>query len=170
MISASVFEREKQNNGRVAHCYFDPEIGTWLAYGKSAYALRRMVKTAGYDNLRSYSYDFDIACSMVGNLTFGQICESSTTLERSEEYVCIESRLEFDSEAYDSWVDRLKAERDNKKNMWVDTRISSKTPKGRFINDGMSPLSRHLRRGQIWRWPLWVFCSSGQYSSSPTFS
>ena len=146
MISASVFEREKQNNGSVAHCYFDPEIGTWLAYGRSAYALRRMVKTAGYDNLRSYSYDFDIACAMVGNLTFNQICECSTTLEQNEEYVCIESSLDFDAEAYDKWVERLKAERENKKNMWVDTRISNKIPKGKFINDGMSPLSRNLRR------------------------
>ena len=106
MISASVFEREKQNNGSVAHCYFDPEIGTWLAYGRSAYALRRMVKTAGYDNLRSYSYDFDIACAMVGNLTFNQICECSTTLEQNEEYVCIESSLDFDAEAYDKWVEK----------------------------------------------------------------
>lgn len=146
MISATVFEKERANNGQLAHCYFDPEVGTWLAYGKSAYALRRMVKSAGYDNLRGYSYDFDIACSMVGNITLSDLCQRNTTIERSEEYVCIECNIEFDTQSYECWVERLKQEREKKTKTWVETRISSKLPRREFIADGMSPLSRRLKR------------------------
>lgn len=146
MVSASVLEIENLNDGLVAHCYFDPEIGTWIAYGKSAYTLRKLVKSAGYDNLRSYSYDFDIACSMVGNLTLEELCEINTTIEKSEDYVCIKTTMGFDNEGYDKWVERLKCEREKKNNMWVDTRISSKIPKGKFISDGMSSFARNTKR------------------------
>lgn len=146
MIPSFVLERENSNSGLLAHCYFDPEIGAWIAYGKSAHAIRKMVKAAGYDNLRSYSYDLNIVCSMVGNLTLEELCEINTTMEREEEYICIKSPIEFDSEGYDIWVDRLKSERVKKQNMWVDTRISNKIPRGRFIADGMSAFARNSKR------------------------
>ena len=146
MISATIFEREKSNNGGVAHCYYNPEAGAWIAYGKSAYALRKMVKSAGYDNLRSYSYDFDIACSMVGNLTIEQLCQTNATLERDEQYICIKTTIEFDIISYENWVERLKQERENKRQMWVDTRISSELPKNEFIRDGMSTFARRVKR------------------------
>ena len=146
MVSASIFEKEKANNGRLAHCYFDPEVGTWVAYGKSAYALRKMVKSAGLDNLRSYSYNFDIACSMVGNITIEHLCDKNKTIERDESYICIETEIEFDITSYDNWVERLKVERGMKNSMWVDTRISSEVPKDRFIKDGMSTFTRRTKR------------------------
>lgn len=146
MTSASVFEKESNNNGRLVHCYYDPEAGTWLAYGKSAYALRKMVKGAGYDNLKSYSLDYDTACSMVGSATLEVLCEKHTTLERSNEYVCIETEIEFDTTIYNEWVERLKEERRLKREMWVETPISGELPKDEFIKDGMSTLARRTKR------------------------
>ena len=117
-----------------------------MAYGKSAYALRRMVKQAGYDNLRSYSWDLDTACTMVGNLTLTELCQSHTTLEREAEYICIESQTEFDTKGYESWVTRLREEREQKRSMWVDTPVGNRLTRSQFIADAMSPAGRHLKR------------------------
>ena len=146
MVSASIFEKESNNNGRFAHCYYDPEAGAWMAYGKSAYALRKMVKRAGYDNLRGYSTDLNTACSMVGCATLEVLCEQHTTLERGKEYICLETEIEFDTTNYDEWVERLKQERAAKREMWVETRISGELPKDEFIKDGMSTLARQTKR------------------------
>jgi lipopolysaccharide/colanic/teichoic acid biosynthesis glycosyltransferase len=146
MISATIFDRESGNNGAVAHCYYDHESDAWIAYGKSAYALRKMVKSAGYDNLRGYSYDFDSACSMVGNQTLEHLCQTNTTLERGEQYICIRSTAEFDVESYEEWVQRLKQERENKRQMWVDTHIGDQLSKNEFIRDGMSTFARRVKR------------------------
>lgn len=146
MNASTILHNESNNNGQLAHCYYDPEIGTWLAYGRSAYVLRTMVKSAGYDNLKSYSTDMNTACSMAGNLTIMELCNSKSVHTKSDDYVCIESEISFDKEAYDRWMERLKEERAKKQRMWIDTKVSDKLPQNRYIADGMSPLARGTKR------------------------
>lgn len=146
MNASIVLNNEKGNNGRFAHLYYDPEVGTWLAYGKSAYALRLMVKSAGHDNLRSYSNDLNIVCSMVGNTTIDKLCSTNRVHTHSDDYICLESLTTFDKGAYDRWAERLKSERATKQHMWIETSVSDKVPQDRHIADGMSVLARANKR------------------------
>ena len=146
MNASTILNNENNNNGRLAHCYYDPEVGTWLAYGRSAYTLRLMVKSCGHDNLRSYSYDMNTACSMAGNLTMIELCDANEVITKTDDYICIESTIEFDHQAYDMWIERLKEERAKKRRMWVDTKVSDQLPHNKFIADGMSSFSRNTKR------------------------
>ena len=80
MNASTILNNEQKNNGRLAHCYYEPEVGTWIAYGRSAYALRLMVKSAGRDNLRSYSKEMNTVCSMTGNITIMELCNNNFVL------------------------------------------------------------------------------------------
>lgn len=138
MNASKILANETNNNGQMVHCYYDHEEGTWLAYGRSAYALRRLIKQTGQDNLRRYSHDLNTSCSMVGNNTMMGLCDIFNVQTKTNEYICIESNLEFDMEAYDKWIERLKNERSHKKQMWVDTNVSDKLSNEGLIADGMS--------------------------------
>lgn len=146
MNASTILNNEQKNNGRLAHCYYEPEVGTWIAYGRSAYALRLMVKSAGRDNLRSYSKEMNTVCSMTGNITIMELCNNNFVHAQTEDYICIESTIEFDDEAYARWTERLKTERSKKEHMWVDTPVSDKLPKDRYIHDGMSAIAKLNKR------------------------
>ena len=146
MNASTILNNENSNSGKFAHLYYDPEVGTWLAYGKSAYSLRLMVKSAGHDNLRSYSHDLNIVCAMAGNMTIEELCSINKVHTHTDDYICIESSILFDDAAYERWTERLKAERATKRHMWVDTAVSDKLPQNRFIADGMSSFSRNTKR------------------------
>ena len=141
-----ILQNESSNNGRMAHCYYDGESGTWLAYGKSAYVLRLMVKSAGQDNLRSYSYDLDTTCAMVGNNTLMELCQTNRATQHSDEHICLVSTEPIDPSAYSRWEYRLKQERKMKRKMWVDTHISERMGTHSSIKDGMSPFERSVKR------------------------
>lgn len=146
MNASTILNNEQKNNGRLAHCYYEPEVGTWIAYGRSAYALRLMVKSAGRDNLRSYSQEMDTACSMIGNITIMELCNNNCVHTQTEDYICFESTIEFDDTAYTRWIERLKEERSKKEHMWVDTPVSDKLPKDGYIHDGMSSFAKFNKR------------------------
>lgn len=146
MNASTILNNESNNNGRLAHCYYDPEAGTWLAYGRSAYALRLMVKSAGYDNLRSYSRDMNTPCSMIGNMAIMELCNINKVHTKNDDYICIASTIEFDNAAYDNWTERLKSERAKKSKMWVDTPVGDQLPQNRHIHDGMSAFAKHSKR------------------------
>lgn len=142
-----IFNNENHNDGSFAHCYFNTRYGTWLAYGKSAYALRLLVKSAGDDNLRSYSKELDMPCSMVGDDTIKRLKNITEVYNEAENiYICLQLESAINLDNYNNWKERLKDERDKRKEMWVDTPVSKYIPRGEYIADGMSGFARNTKR------------------------
>ena len=142
-----IFNNENHNDGSFAHCYFNTRYGTWLAYGKSAYALRLLVKSAGDDNLRSYSRELDMPCSMVGDDTIKRIKKITDVYNEAENiYICLQLDSAINIESYNNWRNRLKDERNKRTEMWVDTPVSKYIPRGEYIADGMSGFARNSKR------------------------
>ena len=142
-----IFNNENHNDGSFAHCYFNTRYGTWLAYGKSAYALRLLVKSAGDDNLRSYSKELDMPCSMVGDDTIKRLKNITEVYNVAENiYICLQLESAINLDNYNNWKERLKDERDKRKEMWVDTPVSKYIPRGEYIADGMSGFARNTKR------------------------
>ena len=142
-----IFNNENHNDGSFAHCYFNTRYGTWLAYGKSAYALRLLVKSAGDDNLRSYSRELDMPCSMVGDDTIKRIKKITDVYNEAENiYICLQLDSAINIESYNNWRDKLKDERNKRTEMWVDTPVSKYIPRGEYIADGMSGFARNTKR------------------------
>ncbi len=86
------------------------------------------------------------ACSMAGNLTIMELCDTNEVVTKTEDYICIESSIKFDHKAYNKWIERLKEERAQKRKMWIDTKVSDHLPQNKFIADGMSSFSRNTKR------------------------
>lgn len=142
-----IFNNENHNDGSFAHCYFNTRYGTWLAYGKSAYALRLLVKSAGDDNLRSYSRELDMPCSMVGDDTIKRVKKITDVYNEAENiYICLQLDSAINIESYNNWRDKLKDERNKRTEMWVDTPVSKYIPRGEYIADGMSGFARNTKR------------------------
>lgn len=142
-----IFNNENHNDGSFAHCYFNTRYGTWLAYGKSAYALRLLVKSAGDDNLRSYSKELDMPCSMVGDDTIKRVKKITDVYNEAENiYICLQLDSAINIESYNNWRDKLKDERNKRTEMWVDTPVSKYIPRGEYIADGMSGFARNSKR------------------------
>lgn len=142
-----IFNNENHNDGSFAHCYFNTRYGTWLAYGKSAYALRLLVKSAGDDNLRSYSKELDMPCSMVGDDTIKRVKKITDVYNEAENiYICLQLDSAINLDSYNNWRDKLKDERNKRTEMWVDTPVSKYIPRGEYIADGMSGFARNSKR------------------------
>ncbi|MBO5902128.1 MAG: sugar transferase [Alistipes sp.] len=142
-----IFNNENHNDGSFAHCYFNTRYGTWLAYGKSAYALRLLVKSAGDDNLRSYSKELDMPCSMVGDDTIKRLKKITEVYNEAENiYICLQLDSAINLDNYNNWKERLKDERNKRTEMWVDTPVSKYIPRGEYIADGMSGFARNSKR------------------------
>ena len=142
-----IFNNENRNDGSYAHCYFNSRYGTWLAYGKSAYVLRLLVKSVGDDNLRSHSKELELPCSMVGDDTIKRVMGNSSVNDEVENvYICLQVDTPINIEDYNNWKDKLKEERKSRTQMWVDTPVSRYIPRGEYIADGMSGFSRNTKR------------------------
>lgn len=142
-----IFNNENRNDGSFAHCYFNSRYGTWLAYGKSAYALRLLVKSAGEDNLRSYSKELEMPCAMVGDDTIKRVKDISTVYNEVDNiYICFQPEKAINLQDYNSWEEKLRAEGDKRTQLWVDTPVSSYIPRGEYIADGMSGFARNTKR------------------------
>lgn len=147
MNQEQIKTNEVNNDGTVAHVYYDKAMDAWLAYGRSAYSLRLQIKSRGYDNLRSFSYDLNLPSTMVGNIAIRKLIKTNlTVIKESEEYIQFQTTKDFSEDDYAQWIQKLVEERNNKKEMWVDTPISKDVPRDGFIEDRMSSFSRNLKR------------------------
>lgn len=65
--------KEELNDGSKIHLFYDDRISVWVAYGKSAFALRRYLKSLSYDNLRVYSSEMQMPLTVTGVNTINKI-------------------------------------------------------------------------------------------------
>ena len=145
MNTASIRLNEQQNDGLTIHLYYNAPTDTWLAYGPSAYALRLYIKRQGHDNLRSYSRELELPCTMVGNESVKQI-RRQYAVDADGEHLVWRVDEPFSQEDYRAWIGKLQEERSRKQTLWVETSVSKFVPKEGYIADGMSSLTRNAKR------------------------
>jgi len=149
MMNKETIQRNEQtNDGLTIHLYYNSPTDTWLAYGPSAYALRLYIKSSGYDNLRSYSHELQLPCTMVGNESVKRIRKSFSNCVEGGDGCYLKWRIEqtFAHEDYENWLRKLQEERSHKQTLWVETSVSKYLPKEGFIPDGMSSFTRNVKR------------------------
>lgn len=147
MKDQTIIRNEESNDGLQVHLYLNPRTSAWTAYGKSAYLLRIYVKEHKYDDLRGYSQDFQLPCTIVGDDTIKKIrLSGKLAAQYGDNYMMLSLPETVDWNEYDLWADKLKREDADKAPIIVTTPISDKVPKDKFIRDGMSSVSRNLKR------------------------
>lgn len=146
-----IHQNESLNLGGHIHCHYHPDNGTWVAYGKSAYALQQMVDEAGLCTINRYSTELDMACIMVGDKVLESV-SADNCIERDSAngYLCITSTAPFDEATYNDWVAKVKASSHKKEHRWVapifDKAKQTAVPPSPKIRDGMSSVARIIRR------------------------
>ena len=147
MNDETIIRNEELDGGSRVHIYLNPRTSAWTAYGKSAYALRIHIKACGYDSLRGYSRDLQLPCTIVGDDTVKKILMSENiTAEQHDEHIVLLLSDAVDFGEYEHWNEKLMQEDADKHPIAVYTPISDKVPKDKFIRDGMSSISRNIKR------------------------
>lgn len=147
MNTDAITLNEYKNNGSLVHLYYNGMIDTWVAYGYSAYALRLYVKTSSYDNLRGFSNELQMPCTVVGNETVKMMRQTVQIVEEEPEcYLQLSMPKPFDMGDYIRWVAKLRQERSQKTGLQIETHVSKFVPRDRFIPDGMSGFARNVKR------------------------
>ena len=144
----SITMAECCNDGSFINLYRNAQIGAWCAYGYSAYSLRLFIKSnGGYNNLRSFSEEIQMPCSIMGDETLTSLLRYAigvTTQTDSQIVIRVPDKINKD--AYTRWVKKLKGGTTNDDDIIVVTPISQYVPKDRFIPDNMSAFSRNVKR------------------------
>ena len=139
---------EATNKGMNIFLYLSDVSGQWVAYGQSAYALRLYVKAQEYDSLRAYSAELNMPCTVISHKTAKSLRhELKIVDEQGNNQITFEAKEEFEFEKYLMWMEKLHKESEiGEHTISVQTLVSDKVPRGVFIPDGMSDLTRSLKR------------------------
>jgi len=138
---------ECKNDGSYIHLYFQAPVAAWAAYGMSAYALRLFTKSNGINNLRGFSKEAVMPCTLVGEEAVGYIVQNAAeTLDMSDTYMSVRMHDTVDASAYAKWTDKLKRQHGADDGIDIDTPISAEVPRDRFIPDNMSAVTRNVKR------------------------
>ena len=140
-------QNEYKNDGSHIHLYYNSQVDLWMAYGYSAYQLRLYVKDRQYDNLRGYSQDMGMACTVIGNNIQKVLRENLKILnEVNDCSLELQIDVPFDMPDYTEWIGRLAQDEALKSSMNIKTLVSDYVPKDCFIPDSMSAWSRNSKR------------------------
>ncbi len=126
---------EKNNNSDKMYLYRNAVSGQWVAYGKSAYALRLWAKEQSRDSLRCFCYEMDMPSVIVSRFAVDDMHKSLKTISENDDMVVFELNHNFIDGDYLRWVKKLRNE-DNAENN-VDTG---------FVKDGMNSFERNVKR------------------------
>lgn len=130
---------ELGNNGESIHLYRNDELGLWIAYGFSAYSLRLLIKSKGYECLRKYSPFLNMPLTMVDDSVVMEIYSAEYKSASSDSYFKVGFAREYTDDDYFRWLTKLKDIQDvNQIGQSRDVDI--------FIKDNMSTFSRNFKR------------------------
>lgn len=140
-----VIQIEESNDNSTVHLFYNKMFSVWVAYGKSAYSLRLMVKSRYYNSIRAYSCDHGLPYTMITNIVLQKLEYEKLSINRlSENHVIISSLESYDMSDFDLWQKRLLDETKELYN--ISTDVTSLVPKNQYIKDGMSTFSRNVKR------------------------
>lgn len=142
----TVCSKELSNTGQHIHCHYHPESNTWIAYGKSAYALHKLIKDSGFHYIDKFSTESNMVSVMAGAKTMTNICSNNVVEHKDDGYMCLHYDVTWSDIEYCNWECEVKDSSDKKNHQWVQTIVSNELSKDEFIADGMSSLSRNTKR------------------------
>lgn len=139
---------ECKNDGSYVYMYYSPRYNTWVAYGLSAYGLRLFCKSYGCTNLRGFSKEAQMPCTLIGPESIPTVLENMTVLQQtSDSEISLRMSDAVDKDAYAKWTNKLKSCHPRfDDDIEVSTPISQYVPKDRFIPDNMSAFARNVKR------------------------
>lgn len=147
MDESHIYQRELANDGFGINLFYNKAIGAWCAFGKSAYGLRLFHKSNGYLNMRGYSQELQLPCTVSGVDAIPELLKnSSMVLDQSDSEIHLAMPDRVDEDSYARWVMKLKSNTTNDEDIVVKTKVSEFVPKDRFIADNMSSFSRNVKR------------------------
>lgn len=146
-MESRILQNEQSNEGTRIDLYHSVIDSVWMAYGRSAYALRLYAKKYGYDSIRGYSMRLQLPCTIVGEETVKILRFSEPVLNEEEStFLSLSHKHDYETEVYESWSSRLLKERNSAHPIVVRTRVSDDIPKDCYICDNMSSFSRNMKR------------------------
>lgn len=142
-----VISRERSNNRKTIHAYYNQMSYTWIAYGRSAYFLKLTLKERNQDCFRGYSKDYGMPYVVVDDKILRKLySENGERITFFDTEVTFEVTKDFDMREFDKWVLRLKEEVEGATTMTINTPVSHLVPKDKYIEDGMSSFAKNSKR------------------------
>lgn len=139
--------KEISNNGTSIYIYKNHEAKIWFAYGSSAYALRLNAKEYELDNIKLYSPDLELPCTIISQASINKLIANGVTIiENNGGYIILSNTIAFEWEYYLDWSNELFNEYKGGTNTNINTPISNSIPKSGFIKDNMTTISRNTKR------------------------
>lgn len=139
--------KEIDNNGSSIYIYKDSVTDAWSTYGNSAYALRLIAKEHELDNIKLFSPDLELPCTIINRISINRlIANGVTVIEDTEEYMILYNPISFKREDYFVWSNKLINEYKGIANVDINTPISENVPKNGYIKDNMTSFSRNAKR------------------------
>lgn len=147
MDHSRIYKIELVNDGSGINLFHDRTTGAWCAFGKSAYGLRLFHKSNGYPNMRGYSQELQMPCTISGLDAMPDLLKSAgRILGQSDSEIQLVMPDRVDDSSYARWVKKLKTNITNDDDLIIKTKVSEFVPKNRFIADNMSSFSRNVKR------------------------
>jgi lipopolysaccharide/colanic/teichoic acid biosynthesis glycosyltransferase len=137
---------ESLNDGSCVNMYYHDESAVWVAYGRSAYALRLLVKRNGYDCLRAFSNRLQLPCTVVSDYVIrllGIQCQFECETDGSR--MQLQLQEPFVEGDYKRWVIKISQSKIIDP-LQIKTPVSDLVPKDEFIYDSMSSFARIIKR------------------------
>ena len=99
-----VLMNEVNNDGSSAHLYYSPSLGSYVAYGISAYIIFKM--EVGMKP--SYSHNLQMPMVVVRNNQIDILKKKMESINSIEnEYMLFETSKKYDDENYDEWAGNI---------------------------------------------------------------
>lgn len=149
MEKNAIIEKECQNDGSRIHLYYNKNIGAWCGFGYSAYGLRLFDKSNGFMNMRSFSEDLQLPCTVTEARAITALINYALEIrEQTENSLTLVMPEAFSIEAYNKWEKKLRASDSDNSNDddVVPEGIKDAVEKNVFIPDHMSAFERNTKR------------------------
>ena len=143
-----ILHKEKENDGKTIHLYYEPRLDSWFALLKSAYALTLNLKKLGIDDTERQGLLLNVPLLVVGEETLGKLREKlPNRLEKRNRHCRLTSNQDFDEKEYEEWMNRF-LETETIEGAPEDmTPVGHLLPKDEFIPDPKSSISKGVKRG-----------------------
>ena len=144
--TAKVQDDELLNDGSCINVYFHEDSAIWIAYGRSAYALRSFVKQNGYDSLRAFSERLQMPCTVVSDYVLKLLRKQySFDVEKDGARLRLIVGKPIPEDDYLRWIDKIRRSKTISLSK-IKTPVGDSVPKDEYIYDAMSSWARNIKR------------------------
>lgn len=147
MSSKTLAYNEQDDNHSTIHLYYNNEMHSWISYGYSAYSLRMLMKERNVETLQGFSTVKQMPYTAVHRDIVRRMRHSLNVVSgEGDRHYIVSVDKKFDLSGYDDWTDNLHRLLEENGGFDTQTHVSSMVSKEEFIKDGMSSVSRFMKR------------------------